>query len=52
MGKRKHCPWRDKSECRLAVAVSETNFRGKKTSTEIEVHYRKQMEVISDLAWE
>lgn len=36
----------------FAIAASEKNFHGKKTSTEIEVHYRKQMEVISDLARE
>lgn len=51
MGKRQHCPWRDKCEC-AATAASEKNVHGKKNSTEIEVYYGKQMEVISDLAWE
>jgi len=50
--KTKYCPWKDKPECGLAVAVSETNFHGKNPSIEIEVHNRKQMEVISDLARE
>lgn len=47
-----HCPWRDKFECRFAIILSETNFHSKKNCTEIEVHYGKQMEVISNLAWE